>query len=309
MRASTPRAAHAGRRAGRLDRAAEARPRRRDGHLPHPGQADTSRPSAPDAAAPEPAAPAVGVAEPPPAPTRKRRRLLLLVPILAVVGALALYFGLRFWYESTYFVMTDNAQVTGDLVQVGSLNAGRIVDAHLEVGQLVARDEVIATVAVPQQVGTVPFGDTPLLDQTGSLNTQVPVRSPIDGVVAARLANVGGTVTAGQAIYALINPRQIWVNANVDEDKVERIARGEAVEIHSEALGRSFEGRVEAVTPASAATFSLLPAQNVSGNFNKVTQWVPVKVLVDSGDTVLPLGTSARVRIRVKEGGPLPWQR
>jgi multidrug resistance efflux pump len=205
--------------------------------------------------------------------------------------------------------MTDNAQVTGDLVQVGSLNAGRIVDASLEVGQSVARDQVIATVAVPQQVGTVPFGDTPLLDQTGSLNTQVPVRSPISGVVAARLANVGGTVTAGKAIYALINPRQIWVNANVDEDKVERIGRGQTVQIHSAALGRSFDGRVEAVTPASAATFSLLPAQNVSGNFNKVTQWVPVKVLVDSGDTVLPLGTSVSVRIRVKEGGPLPWQR
>jgi multidrug resistance efflux pump len=249
------------------------------------------------------------IAPAPPTPTRKRRRLLLLVPILAVVGLLALSFGVRFWYETTYFVMTDNAQVTGDLVQVGSLNAGRVVDAHLEVGQAVAKDEVIATVAVPQQVGTVPFGDTPLLDQTGSLNTQVPVRSPIDGVVAARLANVGGTVTAGQAIYALINPRQIWVNANVDEDKLERIARGEPVEVRSEALGRSFAGRVEAVTPASAATFSLLPAQNVSGNFNKVTQWVPVTVLVDSGETVLPLGTSVSVRIRVKEGGPLPWQR
>ncbi|HZS00571.1 MAG TPA: efflux RND transporter periplasmic adaptor subunit [Chloroflexota bacterium] len=251
----------------------------------------------------------MGTAEASPTPARKRRRLLLLVPILAVVGLLGLYFGLRFWFESTYFVMTDNAQVTGDLVQVGSLNAGRVIEASLEVGQAVTKDQVIATVAVPQQVGTVPFSDTPLLDQTGSLNTQVAVRSPIDGVVAARLANVGGTVTAGQAIYALINPRQIWVNANVDEDKIERISRGQPVEVHSEALGRSFAGRVEAVTPASAATFSLLPAQNVSGNFNKVTQWVPVKILVDSGDTVLPLGTSVSVRIRVKEGGPLPWQR
>jgi multidrug resistance efflux pump len=204
--------------------------------------------------------------------------------------------------------MTDNAQVAGDLVQVGSLNAGCVIEASLDVGQSVQKDQVIATVAVPQQVGAVPFSDTPLLEQTGSLNTQVPVRSPIEGVVAARLANVGGTVTAGQAIYALINPRQIWVNANIDEDKVERIARGETVEVHSQALGRSFDGRVEAVTPASAATFSLLPAQNVSGNFNKVTQWVPVKILVDSGDTVLPLGTSVSVRIRVKEGGLLPWQ-
>jgi multidrug resistance efflux pump len=301
MRASAPRSARGRGRSWRLDRAAERRPHRHNGQTPAPA---ASAPAAPEAPAPAAVAP-----EAPAAPARRRRRLLLLAPILAVVGLLGLCFGLRFWYESTYFVITDNAQVTGDLVQVGSLNAGRVIEASLDVGQAVAKDQVIATVAVPQQVGTVPFGDTPLLDQTGSLNTQVPVRSPIDGVVAARLANVGGTVTAGQAIYALVNPRQIWVNANVDEDKIERISRGETVEVHSEALGRSFDGRVEAVTPASAATFSLLPAQNVSGNFNKVTQWVPVKILVDSGDTVLPLGTSVSVRIRVKEGGPLPWQR
>ena len=307
MRSSAPRSARARGRSPRLARAAERRPQYRNGQSAAPAPEAAAAPPPP--VEPATPAPAVGTAEASPTPARKRRRLLLLVPILAVVGLLGLYFGLRFWFESTYFVMTDNAQVTGDLVQVGSLNAGRVIEASLEVGQAVTKDQVIATVAVPQQVGTVPFSDTPLLDQTGSLNTQVAVRSPIDGVVAARLANVGGTVTAGQAIYALINPRQIWVNANVDEDKIERISRGQPVEVHSEALGRSFAGRVEAVTPASAATFSLLPAQNVSGNFNKVTQWVPVKILVDSGDTVLPLGTSVSVRIRVKEGGPLPWQR
>jgi multidrug resistance efflux pump len=297
MRAFAPRSSRAASRHVRLQRTASRRPHNAGGRSAAPAPAE---------------APAPQQATPPPVTSRprwNRRRLLLLVPILSLVGLVALVITLRFWYESTYFVMTDNAQVTGDLVQVGSLNAGRVVEASLEVGQQVQRDQVIAVVAVPQQIGTVPFSETPLLDQTGSLNTQVPVRSPIDGVVAARLANVGGTVTAGQAIYALINPQHIWVNANIDEDKIERIERGQTVEVHSEALGRSFDGRVEAITPASAATFSLLPAQNVSGNFNKVTQWVPVKVLVDSGDTVLPLGTSVSVRIRVREGGPLPWQR
>ena len=297
MRAFAPRSSRAASRHVRLQRTASRRPHNAGGRSAAPAPAE--------APAPQQATPAAVT----PRPTWNRRRLLLLVPILSLVGLVALVITLRFWYESTYFVMTDNAQVTGDLVQVGSLNAGRVVEASLEVGQQVQRDQVIAVVAVPQQIGTVPFSETPLLDQTGSLNTQVPVRSPIDGVVAARLANVGGTVTAGQAIYALINPQHIWVNANIDEDKIERIERGQTVEVHSEALGRSFDGRVEAITPASAATFSLLPAQNVSGNFNKVTQWLPVKILVDSGNTVLPLGTSVGVRIRVKEGGPLPWQR
>src|SRR5438874_3618433 len=127
MRSSAPRSSRAGSRPLRLDRAAERRPHRRNGQPAAPAPRRTAAPEAP--------APAAATPETPPAPSRKRRRLLLLVPILAVVGLLGLYFGLRFWYESTYFVMTDNAQVTGDLVQVGSLNAGRVVEASLEVGQ------------------------------------------------------------------------------------------------------------------------------------------------------------------------------
>lgn len=258
------------------------------------------------AAAPEPE----GLPPPAPPPRSKRRRLLLLVPILLLVGSIGGVIGYRYWYESAYYVSTDNASVTGDLIQIGSLNAGRLVSAPLEVGQQVTRDQVVAEVAVPQQVGAVPFSDTPLLQETQSANARVGVRSPIDGVVAARLSNVGSTVTAGQAIYALVDPRRVWVNANIEEAKVNRVQPGQPVEVHADALDRSFPGRVQAVTPASAATFSLLPAQNVSGNFTKVTQYVPVKILVDSGDALLPLGTSVEVRIQVAEPrGWLPWQR
>jgi multidrug resistance efflux pump len=265
-----------------------------------PGDGDGRAPAAAPAAAGEAPAPVPAPPEVVTPPRGKRRRLLLLVPILLVVGAAGTIIGTRYWYESTHFVMTDNAQVTGDLVQVGSLNAGRIIAANVEVGRAVQRDEVIAVVAVPQQVGQVPFSDTPLLDQTGSVNSQVGVRAPFSGVVAARMGYVGGTVTAGQAIYALVDPSRIWVNANVEESKIGRVRQGQPVEVHADALGQTFPARVVAVTPASAATFSLLPSQNASGNFTKVTQYVPVKIAVDSGDTVLPLGTSVEVRIQVQ---------
>src|SRR4051794_33177652 len=67
----------------------------------------------------------------------KSRRLLWIVPILLIVGAVAVVVATRFWYESTLFVMTDNAQVTGDLIHVGSLNAGRLLQTNVEVGQTV----------------------------------------------------------------------------------------------------------------------------------------------------------------------------
>jgi multidrug resistance efflux pump len=290
------------------EHAAPPTPESTDGPAAAPPAAPPGNGATTEAVAARPPHPAVG--EPPgdrTPPSRRRRRLLWLIPILLVVGAVSVAIAARFWYESTYFIMTDNAQVTGDLIQTGSPVAGRLQEANLEVGQMVQKDQVIATVSVPQQVGAIPLTDLPLLEQTGSSNAQIPVRSPINGVVAARLANVGGTVVAGGAIYALIDPQRIWVDANIDEDKVARVRRGQGVEITSVALGKSFPGQVEAVTPASSATFSLLPAQNLSGNFNKVTQWVPVKIAVRAGDTLLPLGTSVSVRIRVEDGDAPAW--
>jgi multidrug resistance efflux pump len=235
--------------------------------------------------------------------------LLLLLPILLVMGALAANFGYRYWYDATYFVMTDNAQVAGDLVQVGSLNAGRLIATRVEVGDQIQQGQEIATVGIPQQVGAVPMGGAPIVQDTGASDARVPIRAPLSGIVAARLASAGGTVAAGQPIYAVVDPNQVWVKANIEEDKVARLQVGQAVEVHVDTLGRSFAGRVDAIAPASAATFSLLPSGNASGNYTKVTQLVPVKIVVDSGDAILRLGTSVEVRIQVRQPiGGVPWQ-
>ncbi|MGE3913569.1 MAG: HlyD family secretion protein, partial [Chloroflexota bacterium] len=169
----------------------------------------------------------------------------------------------------------------------------------------------IAVVAMPQEVGSTPQGAGPKLGVTGTTDTLVPVYAPLTGVVAARMGYVGGTVAAGQPIYALIDPSQVWVRANIEEASAWRLQMGQEVEVHVDALNQDFIGRVEAITPASAATFSLLPSNNASGNFTKVTQYVPVKIAVDSGGVLLPLGTSVEVRIHVRQPGsefPLPWK-
>ena len=103
----------------------------------------------------------------------------------------------------------------------------------------------------------------------------------------------------------------MWIKANIEESSAWRVTLGQAVDIHVDALNQDFVGRVDAITPASAATFSLLPANNASGNFTKVTQYVPIKIVVDTRGTVLPLGTSVEIKIHVREPGsefPLPWQ-
>ena len=242
----------------------------------------------------------------------KRKRLLLLVPILFVALGVATLLGYRYWYESTYFVLTENASVTGDLVQVGSLNAGRIVATRVDVGRPVREGQEIAVVAMPREVGSTAVGAAPRMGITGTDDSLVPVYSPLNGIVAARLGHVGGTVTAGQPIFYLVDPAQVWVRANIEEASAWRVQVGQTALIHVDALNRDFYGHVDAITPASAATFSLLPANNASGNFTKVTQYVPVKIVVDDArGVVLPLGTSVVVRIQVRAPSsdfPLPWQ-
>lgn len=241
----------------------------------------------------------------------RRKRFLWLIPILLIATLAATAFGYRYWYQNTYFVWTENASVTGDLVQVGSLNAGRIVATRVDVGRPVRNGQEIAVVAMPQEMGSGGQGAAPRMGITGTSDALVPVYSPLNGIVAARMGHVGGTVTAGQPIYSLVDPDRVWIRANIEEAQAWRVEPGQVADVHVDALNRGFVGQVDAITPASAATFSLLPANNASGNFTKITQYVPVKIVVDTRGVMLPLGTSVEVRIHVREPGsafPLPWQ-
>jgi multidrug resistance efflux pump len=248
------------------------------------------------ALAPSPAAePVVVGAE---TPSRRRRLTWIVVPVVLVVLLAAAAIGYNFWRSSQLFVSTDNAQVTGQPVQVGSMNAGRVDAVNPTIGSLVRKGEVLATVALPSQIGTSQSG-APMMGFLGASDTHVDVTAPMDGVVIATPVAAGSAVQAGQAIVTLIDPSQLWVNANVDETDFNRLKVGQSVTVHVDALSADVPGRVEAITPATAATFSILPTQNASGNFNKVTQLVPVRISLSLGNQPTLLGSSAEVKINV----------
>jgi multidrug resistance efflux pump len=238
---------------------------------------------------------------PRPAPSGRspRRRVVTLAVLFALALGAGTY-GWRWYQDSIHYVTTENAQVAGRLLQVGGLAAGRIAEVRYDVGQRVARDQVVARLYAPVAVGTTASGQ-PRLEFRQTEDALVEVTAPIDGLVVARSANPGDTVPAGQPILTLVDPRQLWVNANVEETQIRRVQVGQPVEVHVDALGQEVEGRIVAITPASAATFSLLPQQNLSGSFTKQTQLVPVKVELPAVDGRLTIGTSVRVRIRVAE--------
>lgn len=126
------------------------------------------------------------------------------------------------------------------------------------------------------------------------------VSAACDGDIAQLSLQPGSTVRAGNPMFALVCTGQFWIAANFKETQLERIKPGQNVDIEVDMYpGRHFEGRVENISRASGVAFSLLPPQNATGNWVKVTQRVPVRILVLTLDSNYPLrvGTSATATV------------
>lgn len=105
------------------------------------------------------------------------------------------------------------------------------------------------------------------------------IRAPLDGVVGNLSAKKGDLVTPGQRLAALVPVNSLYIDANYKETQLRDIVPGEKVRVRVDALsGDTFEGTVASIAPASGAVFSLLPAENATGNFTKVVQRVPVRI-------------------------------
>ncbi len=231
-----------------------------------------------------------------------RVRTLIALAAVAILVAAAL-FGYRLWYNSVHFVSTNNAHVTTALVQAGSINAGRIIRMNVDVGLPVSQGQVIAVVDIPTVISKSDTTDTSKLGFRDVQDQLVDVVAPISGVVAARWARVGDTIPEGQSIVTLMDPKQAWITANIDERDIGRVRSGQFVEVHVDSLGQTLAGRVDTVSPVTAATFSLLPSRNTSGNFNKVSQLVPVKIVLEDNYAPLIPGSSVEVKIHVSAPG------
>jgi membrane fusion protein (multidrug efflux system) len=114
------------------------------------------------------------------------------------------------------------------------------------------------------------------------------LRAPIDGTVGNRSAREGAYASAGVQLLSLVPAHGLWVDANFKENQLARITPGLAVTIVADVLpGQTFHGHVASLAPATGAQFSVLPAENATGNFTKIVQRVPVRVRLDDADATL----------------------
>lgn len=133
------------------------------------------------------------------------------------------------------------------------------------------------------------------------------VRAPVAGIVTRKNALPGQVVQAGQPLLAIVPSEEVWVTANFKETQLDQIRVGQTAEVRVDAYGSAvFKAHIDSISAATGGKFSLLPAENASGNYVKVVQRVPVKLLIDGGvDAAHALrpGMSVAVKVLTQQAG------
>ncbi|WPU54922.1 biotin/lipoyl-binding protein [Stenotrophomonas acidaminiphila] len=144
-------------------------------------------------------------------------------------------------------------------------------------------------------------------------NARAGIVAPVAGYVARRSVQVGQRVQPGTALMAVVPAEQMWVDANFKETQLRHMRLGQEVELRSDLYGGDvkYKGRITSLGLGTGSAFSLLPAQNASGNWIKIVQRVPVRIAIDASQLAqhplrIGLSMKAEVSLRDQKGGVLP---
>jgi membrane fusion protein, multidrug efflux system len=132
------------------------------------------------------------------------------------------------------------------------------------------------------------------------------IRAPVAGVVGARSVRSGQFVNAGTQLLSIVPLTQTYIVANFKETQLDKMRLGQTVEISADAFpGRKIEGRIDSFAPATGSQFALIPVENATGNFTKITQRVPVRIVLSGADrdVMLRPGLSLEVKVDLKSDG------
>ncbi len=142
------------------------------------------------------------------------------------------------------------------------------------------------------------------LDQA-ALNLQyAKIVAPVNGIVSNRTVEVGQNVAPGQELMKVINLDDVWITADFKETQLREMKVGQRVTVEADANGRTYKAKVDSIAGASGARFSLLPPENATGNYVKVVQRIPVKIVLDPGsnnDHQLRPGMSVLPKVWTRE--------
>jgi multidrug resistance efflux pump len=207
-----------------------------------------------------------------------------LINIILVIVALLIIIGLGIWYyfywQGTHYFSTENAKVTAETYTITPTSSGKLVKYNIQDGSIVKENDVI-----------------------GRVEDGANIRSPINGLVVEADATLNQMVSPATPVAVIANTDDVYVGANVEETDIRNIKVGQSVTVSLDAYpGQKFNGHVSEISSItqSALTGSLVNF-STSGTYTKVTQLLPVKIVLDDNVNIQQLiGTNATVKIRIK---------
>ncbi len=219
--------------------------------------------------------------------------------------------------QRQYTQAVDNQRATAAAVEAARHNAEAaeqgIAQARARLEQ--ARTQVKSALTYPQQVSqqqarylaaqAQTARDQAQLEQA-ELNLQyTTVVAPVSGIVGQRSAQPGQNVAIGQQLMTIVplDSGNIWVTANFKETQLRYMRPGQPVEISVDTYGHTYSGHVLSIAGATGSRFSILPPENATGNFVKVVQRIPVKIVFDHGQDprhILRPGMSVEPKVKVR---------
>jgi membrane fusion protein (multidrug efflux system) len=133
------------------------------------------------------------------------------------------------------------------------------------------------------------------------------LRAPVDGTVGNRSAQLGAYATIGTQLISLVPSHGLWIDANFKENQLAQIRPGAPATVEIDLLGeKKFRGHVVSIAPATGAQFSVLPPENATGNFTKIVQRIPVRIVLDDESAALGQlrpGLSVTAKVDTRGGG------
>lgn len=234
----------------------------------------------------------------------RKRTVVIIAIAVALLGGLAIVGYYR--YQSANYVTTNDARVAADTVTVSPEITGKLIKWQVKEGDQVTGGDVLGQQdlgsALNSGITMGAVNPQSMNPAAATLADKAQIKAPITGQVIKSSAIVGEMAGSGTSLAVIADTSNLYVSANIKEDYIRNIHLNQMVDLNIDAYpGKTFHGRVENIGEATTSTFSLLPAQNDSDNYTKVTQVIPIKIdIQDIGNARLMIGMNANVKIHIR---------
>ena len=204
--------------------------------------------------------------------------------------------------SSAATVAAAEASAAADEQQVAQARS-RLIQASAELHYAHTRPQQLHVIRARAEAAVAAVQAAEATLHQAELNLQyTTIVAPVSGVIGKRTVVAGQNIEPGQALMAIVPIEGTWVTADFKETQLRLMHAGQPVKIYVDAYGRDYNGRVDGIAGATGVQFSLLPPENATGNYVKVVQRVPVRILFDKGQDpnhLLRVGMSVEPRVKV----------